>query len=183
MVEIRFHGRGGQGAVTSAEILALAVIEEGRYAQAFPAFGAERRGAPVLAFTRISDEPIKIRIGIYEPDIVVVLDPTLLKSVPVFSGLKDEGVAVINTNKDFADIRKIQGAKGKLVLVDATKIAMEELGVPITNVVMLGALLRGKPELAKKELVEKFIAERFPKLADEEIRAFRRAYEEARVEG
>ena len=183
MVEIRFHGRGGQGAVTSAEILAKAAIAEGKYAQAFPAFGAERRGAPVLAFTRISDEPIKLRIGIYEPDMVVVLDPTLLKSIPVFNGLKESGLAVINTNKDFGEIRKIEGAKGRLVLVDATKIAMEELGVPITNVVMLGALLKGSPDLVKMELVEEFIAERFPNLADEEIRAFRRAYEEARVEG
>ncbi len=182
MVEIRFHGRGGQGAVTSAEILALAVIEEGRYAQAFPAFGAERRGAPVLAFTRISDEPIKIRIGIYEPDIVIVLDPTLLRSVPVFSGLKEGGFAVINSPKSPKELKEELGYNGKLFTVDATTIAMEELGVPITNVVMLGALLKAKPDIAKMELVEKFIAERFPRLADEEIKAFRRAYEEARGE-
>ncbi|NPA16015.1 MAG: pyruvate ferredoxin oxidoreductase subunit gamma [Deferribacteres bacterium] len=180
MVEIRFHGRGGQGAVTSAEILALAVIEEGRYAQAFPAFGAERRGAPVLAFTRISDEPIKIRIGIYEPDIVIVLDPTLLRSVPVFSGLKENGIAVINSKKSPEELKAELNYDGNLVTVDATSIAMEELGVPITNVVMLGALLKAKPELAKMEYVEKFIAERFPKIAEKEVRAFRRAYEEAR---
>ncbi len=180
MIEIRFHGRGGQGAVTSAEILALAVIEEGRYAQAFPAFGAERRGAPVLAFTRISDEPIKIRIGIYEPDIVIVLDPTLLRSVPVFSGLKEDGVAVINSQKTPDELKSELGFEGNIVTVDATSIAMEELGVPITNVVMLGALLKARPGLAKMEYVEKFIAERFPKIAEKEIRAFRRAYEEAR---
>ncbi len=180
MIEIRFHGRGGQGAVTSAEILALAVIEEGRYAQAFPAFGAERRGAPVLAFTRISDEPIKIRIGIYEPDIVIVLDPTLLRSVPVFSGLKEDGVAVINSQKTPDELKAELGFEGNIVTVDATSIAMEELGVPITNVVMLGALLKARPGLAKMEYVEKFIAERFPKIAEKEIKAFRRAYEEAR---
>lgn len=98
MIEIRFHGRGGQGAVTSAELLALAAIEEGKYAQAFPSFGPERRGAPVLAFCRISDEPIKIRANIYEPDIVVVLDASLLKIVNVASGLKPEGILVTTSN-------------------------------------------------------------------------------------
>src|SRR4030066_755338 len=94
MIEIRFHGRGGQGAVTSAEILALAAIGEGRYAQAFPSFGPERRGAPVVAFCRISDQPIKIRANIYEPDLVVVLDASLLKIVNVAAGLRQEGILI-----------------------------------------------------------------------------------------
>lgn len=180
MVEIRFHGRGGQGAVTSAEILAQAAILDGKYAQAFPSFGAERRGAPVLAFTRISNEPIRIRIGIYNPDIVVVLDSTLIQTEPVFSGLKDNGVVVINTKKSPEEIREEFKFKGKIVTVDATKIAMEELGVPITNIAILGALCRGMPSLAKTESLEYFIAERFPHLKEKEIRSFRRAYEEAR---
>lgn len=180
MVEIRFHGRGGQGAVTSAEILAQAAILDGKYAQAFPSFGAERRGAPVLAFTRISDEPIRIRIGIYNPDVVVVLDSTLIQTEPVFSGLKDNGVVVINTKRSPEEIREEFGFKGKIVTVDATKIAMEELGVPITNIAILGALCRGVPDLARTESLEYFIAERFPHLKEKEIRSFRRAYEEAR---
>ncbi len=179
MIEIRFHGRGGQGAVTSAELLAKAAIAEGKYAQAFPAFGAERRGAPVLAFTRISDEPIKIRIGVYEPDIVVVLDPTLLASVPVLDGLKEDGVLVINTKVGPEEVKKRLNWTGKTVAVNATEIAIQELGVPITNVVMLGALLKAYPGLADPEDVEKEIAERFPAIKDKEIRAFKRAYEEA----
>src|SRR5512141_1191217 len=100
MVEIRFHGRGGQGAVTSAELTALAAIEEGKYAQAFPSFGPERRGAPVLAFVRISpDQPIRIRSSIIEPDVVDVLDPVLLRIVDVASGLKPEGIIIVNTTK------------------------------------------------------------------------------------
>ena len=99
MIEIRFHGRGGQGAVTSAELLALAAIGEGKYAQAFPSFGPERRGAPVVAFCRISDQPIKIRANIYEPDIVVVLDASLLKIVNVAAGLKPKGI-IVTTSKD-----------------------------------------------------------------------------------
>jgi hypothetical protein len=94
MIEIRFHGRGGQGAVSSAELLALAAIEEGKFAQAFPSFGPERRGAPVLAFCRISSEPIRIRANIYEPDLVVVLDASLLKIVNVAAGLKPDGILV-----------------------------------------------------------------------------------------
>ncbi len=183
MVEIRFHGRGGQGAVTSAELLAKAAIAEGKYAQAFPSFGAERRGAPVQAFTRISDEPIKVRIGIYEPDIVVVLDPTLLRTIPVLEGLKENGILVLNSRWDIKEAREKVGWQGKLCVVNATDIALEELGVPITNVVMLGALLKVRNDLAKIEDVEKEIAERFPKIKDKEIKAFRRAFEEAVVDG
>ena len=99
MIEVRFHGRGGQGAVTSAEIVAQAAINEGLYAQAFPNFGPERRGAPVLAFLRVSDKPIRIRSKVYQPDVIVILDPTLLLSASPTDGLKKEGFVVINSNK------------------------------------------------------------------------------------
>src|SRR5512139_3269449 len=99
MIEIRWHGRGGQGAVTSVELLALAAIEEGKYAQGFPAFGPERRGAPVLAFNRIDDKPIKVRSGIYHPDVVVVLDSSLVKLVNITEGLKPDGILIVNTTK------------------------------------------------------------------------------------
>src|SRR4030067_2357993 len=139
MIEIRFHGRGGQGAVTSAEILALAAIGEGKYAQAFPSFGPERRGAPVVAFCRINDQPIRIRANIYEPDIVVVLDPTLLKIVNVAAGIKPDGI-VVTTSKDSPEVvKETLGIKNRVATVDAVKIAMEVLGLPITNTAMLGA--------------------------------------------
>src|SRR5512147_339759 len=99
MIEIRFHGRGGQGAVSSAELAALAAIEEGKFAQAFPSFGPERRGAPVMAFVRVSEKPIVTREKIYEPDIVIVLDPTLLKIVNVEAGLKKGGIIILNSAK------------------------------------------------------------------------------------
>ena len=113
MVEIRFHGRGGQGAVTSAELTALAAIEEGKYAQAFPSFGPERRGAPVMAFVRISDKPICTREKVYEPNYVIVLDPTLLKLVNVEAGLKKGGIVIVNTTKSAAQVRKETGIKAK----------------------------------------------------------------------
>jgi pyruvate ferredoxin oxidoreductase gamma subunit len=126
LIEIRWHGRGGQGAVTSAELLAKAAIDEGKFAQAFPAFGPERRGAPVVAFDRIdSEKPIRLRAEIREPDIVIVLDPTLLSVVKVTAGLKPGGILIINTRKDFAEIEKDFGKDWKLALVDANTIARE----------------------------------------------------------
>ncbi len=182
MVEIRFHGRGGQGAVTSAELLAQSAIEDGKYAQAFPAFGAERRGAPVQAFTRISDEVIKLRTGVYEPDVVVVLDPSLVSAVPVTAGLKKGGLVVLNSKKDPSAWKKRLGRDDiEVASVDATSIALEELGVPITNVIMLGVLLKAR-SLVGLEPLERFIAERFARIADKEIKAFKRAHNEARVE-
>ena len=147
MVEIRFHGRGGQGAVTSAELAALAAIEEGKYAQAFPSFGPERRGAPVMAFVRISDKPIVTREKVYTPDYVIVLDPTLLKLVNVEAGLKKGGTVIVNSSKSAAQIRKETGIKAKLAVVDASKIAVEIMRVPITNTTMLGAFVKAAPGL------------------------------------
>ena len=143
LIEIRWHGRGGQGAVTSAELLAKAAIDEGKYAQAFPAFGPERRGAPVVAFDRIDNQsPIRVRAEIREPDVVIVLDPTLLSVVKVTAGLKPKGILIINTSKNFETIEKDFGSDWKLALVDANRIAREVLGVPIVNTTMLGALLK-----------------------------------------
>src|SRR4030042_552481 len=133
MIENRVHGRGGQGAVTSAELLALAAIEEGKYAQAFPSFGPERRGAPVVAFCRISDQPIRIRANIYEPNIVVVLDSSLLKIVNVAAGLKPEGILVTTSSDSPEKVKMDLGIKNQVAAVDAVKIAREVLGLPITN--------------------------------------------------
>ena len=114
MIEIRVHGRGGQGAVTSTELIALAAINEGKYAQAFPSFGPERRGAPVMAFARISDKPIRTREKVYTPDVVVVLDPTILKIVDVTDGLKKNGMVILNTSKDEKEIRKTFWHQGEV---------------------------------------------------------------------
>jgi len=177
MIEIRFHGRGGQGSVTSAELLALAAIGEGKYAQAFPSFGPERRGAPVIAFCRIGDQPIRIRANVYEPDIVVVLDSTLLKIVNVTAGMKPDGI-LVTTNKDSPeDVKELLKIRNRVAVVDAIKIAMEVLGVPITNTTMLGSLVKAS-KLVKKESFILPLKERFGRIAEKNISAFERAYQE-----
>ena len=176
MIEIRFHGRGGQGAVTSAELLALAAIGEGKYAQAFPSFGPERRGAPVVAFCRISEQPIRIRANISEPDIVVVLDASLLKIVNVAAGLKPNGI-LITTSKDSPEkVKADLKIKHRIAVVDAAKIAMEVLGLPITNTTMLGSLIKAD-EIVKKESFIAPLKERFGRIAEKNISAFERAYQ------
>jgi len=177
MIEIRFHGRGGQGAVTSAELLALAAIGEGKYAQAFPSFGPERRGAPVVAFCRIDDQPIRIRANIYEPDLVVVLDASLLKIVNVAAGLKPNGI-LITTSKDSPEkVKEDLKIKNRLAVVDAAKIAMEILGIPITNTTMLGSLIRASGVVKKESFIPP-LKERFGRIAEKNISAFERAYQE-----
>ena len=176
MIEIRFHGRGGQGAVTSAELLALAAIGEGKYAQAFPSFGPERRGAPVVAFCRISDQPIRIRANISEPDIVVVLDASLLKIVNVAAGLKPQGVLVTTSKDDAAKVKEQLKLKQRLAVVDAAKIAMEVLGLPITNTTLLGSLVKAV-EVVKKESFVHPLKERFGRIAEKNLSAFERAYQ------
>ncbi len=181
LIEIRWHGRGGQGAVTSAELVALAAISEGKYAQAFPSFGPERRGAPVSAFVRISKkEPIRIRAEITEPDVVVVLDPGLLNIANVTSGLKEKGVLIINTQRSFKDIESELGTKWQLTIIDATKIARELLGVSIVNTTMIGALLKATGVIKIESLFEP-IRHRFGRLAERNISAMEKAYKEALV--
>jgi pyruvate ferredoxin oxidoreductase gamma subunit len=181
LVEIRWHGRGGQGAVTSAELVAKAAINEGHYAQAFPSFGPERRGAPVLSFVRIStNQPIWIRAEITEPDVVVVLDPSLLPIVNFTSGLRVSGMVVVNTRKQAEQIRQEFGINWTLATVDATKIARELLGVPITNTTMVGALVKAVGVVELDSLIEP-LQQRFGRLAERNSNAMRRAYEETVV--
>jgi len=181
ILEIRWHGRGGQGAVTSAELLARAAIGEGKYAQAFPSFGPERRGAPVLAFVRISEErPIRVRTEITEPDVVVVLDAGLVKIVNVTAGLKSNGLLVLNTRKPPETVGAELGKSLKTATVDATRIAREVLGVPITNTTMSGALLKASGILKLESLFEP-VTERFGRLAERNIEAMKRAYQETRI--
>jgi len=180
MIEVRIHGRGGQGAVTSAELMALAAIDEGKFAQAFPSFGPERRGAPVVAFLRVSGDRIRTRSKVYNPDVVVVLDPTLLDIVDVSAGLKPKGTVIINTAKTIPQLRSQYGFKGPLATVDATKIALEEMKVPITNTTMLGALIKaaGLTELSS---MEKPLEHRFGRIAERNQKAMRRAFEETTI--
>jgi pyruvate ferredoxin oxidoreductase gamma subunit len=163
--------------VTSAELLAIAAIGEGKYAQAFPSFGPERRGAPVVAFCRISDQPIRIRANVYEPDIVLVLDSTLLKIVNVAAGMKPNGILVTTSKESPEKVRELLKIKNRLAVVDAIKIAMEILGVPITNTAMLGSLVKAS-ELIKKESFILPLKERFGRIAEKNISAFERAYQE-----
>lgn len=142
MQEVRWHGRGGNGAFTASKLLGYAVsIHENKYAQAFPSFGPERRGAPVLGFTRISEEPITDHSQVYSCDCVVVLDETLCEAVDVAKGLKETGVLILNSQKTLAECRQnpLFQDVANLVVIDATKIALEHLGTPIVNTVMLGA--------------------------------------------
>ena len=180
MLEIRWHGRGGQGAVTAAEILATAVINEGKYAQAFAAFGAERRGAPVLAFTRINDSEILLRSQVYEPDIIVVLDKNLCTMEGVGDGLKHRGTVVLNTRFQPEDYIETFPQAGKIATVNATKIALEVIGSPITNTAILGALVK-TTGIVKIGTLEDILKERFKANAEKNVNTIRRAYGETTI--
>jgi 2-oxoacid:acceptor oxidoreductase gamma subunit (pyruvate/2-ketoisovalerate family) len=183
ITEVRWHGRGGQGSWTASEVLARTAIYEGKYIQSFPEFGPERMGAPVTAFTRISTKPIRIHCAVYEPDVVVVLDPTLLKTVPVTSGINENGLIIINSTEEPAKVRKtLKTERGKLWTIPATQIALKILGMPITNTAMLGTVARAT-ELVSLETVEIILKERFrTDLAEKNLAVIKEAYNEARQE-
>jgi 2-oxoacid:acceptor oxidoreductase gamma subunit (pyruvate/2-ketoisovalerate family) len=183
ITEFRWHGRGGQGAWTASEVLARTAIYEGKYIQSFPEFGPERMGAPVTAFTRISTEPIRIHCAVYEPDVVVVLDPTLLKAVPVASGVSENGIIIINSADEPAKVREnLKTEKGTLWTIPATQIALRLLGMPITNTAMLGTVARATA-VVSLESIEKTIKERFrPDLAEKNFAVIKEAYQEAKKE-
>ncbi len=180
MLEIRWHGRGGQGAVTSVELLALSAIEEGKYAQGFPSFGTERRGAPVTAFNRVDDKQIKIRSGIYHPDVVVVLDESLVALVDVAEGLKPEGILLVNTTKSLEELKKRHPFRGQDRDLRRHGIAWKELGVPITNTTMLGALLK-VTGIVKLESLDNPIKERFGRIASKNMAAAKSAYDQVKI--
>jgi len=178
LTEIRWHGRGGQGAVTSAELFAQAAISEGKFAQAFPSFGPDRRGAPVQAFNRVdSREPVRIRADITQPDYVVVLDPSLLDKVDVTSGLKKDGWVIINTRKNASEIKKEFGIKYPVATVNANKIAREVLGVLIVNTTMLGAVIK-VTGIVKKDSTHAPLEKRFGRLGERNINAMETAFEQ-----
>ena len=179
MYEVRFHGRGGQGAVTAANILAAAAFKEGKKVQAFPMFGVERRGAPVMAFMRMDDRRIDLRTQVYAPDCVVVLDTTLLNVVDVTAGLKPGGIIILNTQKKPSDF----DYKGKVFCVDATTIAVSNrLGTatnPIVNTAILGAFSKAVGNVGMAAL-EWAIGENAPIKTEENKKAAKEAFEQTR---
>ena len=153
LIEIRWHGRGGQGAKTASLLLADAAFNTGKYIQGFPEYGPERMGAPITAYNRISDKPITIHSNIYEPDYVVVVDDTLLETVPVTSGLKNTGAIVINTTKNAEEIKGLlKGYEGKVYKIDARKISEEALGY-FPNTPMLAAIVKVSKVMSDEELL------------------------------
>ena len=179
MIEIRFHGRGGQGAVVASKILANAVFFDGKYSQSFPSFGVERRGAPVTAFLRVDREPIRLRTEIYEPDHLVILDQILIEQMPVTRGLKPDGIVLINSNKPPEGYKKtFEGFR--VATVPASRIALQyHLGSsqsPIVNTAILGAVVKILGIVTMENLV-KAIKDDVPSHAENNAEAAREAYE------
>lgn len=186
MLQIRIHGRGGQGVVTAAELLAVAAFEQGRHAQAFPSFGSERTGAPVVAFCRIDEREIRVREPIVAPDVLIVQDPTLLHQVDVFQGLQPDGWVLINSRRSFDELGVGEIAQRfrheRLATVPATEIALRHLGRPLPNAVLLGgfAALSG---LVGLDAVAHALRERFPgKVGEANVAAATEAYDFVRQE-
>jgi pyruvate ferredoxin oxidoreductase gamma subunit len=154
LIEIRWHGRGGQGAKTASLLLADAAFNTGKYIQGFPEYGPERMGAPITAYNRISDTPITIHTNIYEPDYVVVVDDTLLESVDVTSGLKETGAIVINTTKSEDYLKKVlKGYKGSIYTIDARKVSLKTLGKYFPNTPMLAAIVKVSNIMSEKDFI------------------------------
>lgn len=176
MKEIRLHGRGGLGCVKAAEVLVYAAVKDGKYGNSIPFFGFERQGAPVTAFLKISDKPIRAKNRVSNPDIVVVLDPTIMNAVNVFEGIKDNGTLILNSKQDIKDI-KIPEAVKTVALVDATTISLELLGKSITNTVMLGAFCK-VTGLADLDFVSEKVEELW---GGKNVETLNKGYEEVRI--
>ncbi len=187
LVEVRWHGRGGQGAKTASYILAIAAAEQGWEVQAFPEYGAERRGAPMRSFVRISDAPIRLRCGVLHPQIVVVLDPSLVESENVTEGLEEGATVIVNTSESPAQVRdKLENQDVKVCTVDATQISLDTIGRNIPNTPMLGALAKVSDVVSvegAQQAVRKQLGGRLrPEVLEGNIKAIHRAYEEVQVE-
>jgi len=181
-IEIRWHGRGGQGVVTANEILASAALKEGKYIKAFPEFGPERMGAPIRAFARISDEPIMVHSQVYFPDVVLIIDATLLKAGKVVEGLKEGGAIIANFPDEKSKLIHAVGRSENVYAVNATKIALEEIGRPMTNTAMLGALVKVTNVVGIDTIIDEMRNKMSGKLSkdvvEKNLRAIKRAYEE-----
>jgi len=187
VIEIRWHGRGGQGAKTAALLLAESALEEGKYIQGFPEYGPERMGAPMQSFTRISEAPITLHSHVRNPDAVVVLDSTLLDTVDVTAGLLEEGVVLINTSQSPQEIReKLNLKKGRVFTVDASSISLDILGRNLPNTPMLGALIKATDLLSINTVISaiksKFEKKFSSRILEGNIQAIKKAFEEAKGE-
>ncbi len=187
VVEIRWHGRGGQGAKTASLLLADAAFNTGKYIQGFPEYGPERMGAPITAYNRISDDKLSIHCNIYEPDYVVVVDDTLLTAVDVTSGLKESGALIINTTKSPEEIKPLlKGYKGKVCTVDARTISIETLGKYFPNTPMLGAVVKVSGVMGEKEFLDDMVGSfkhkfaKKPEVIEPNIKAIERAMQEVK---
>lgn len=187
--EIRWHGRGGQGAKTAALLFGDAAVSTGKYVQAFPEYGPERMGAPVASFNRISSKPIRIHSGIENPDVVVVLDMSLIGQVDVLKGLDEkEGILIVNTHLSPSEIKKQLNFSGKVYTVDASKISLETIGRDIPNTPMMGALVKVTGIISLEELLKdarKKLEVKFrnrPEVIEGNLKAIERAYNEVKGE-
>ncbi|KGG80927.1 2-oxoacid:acceptor oxidoreductase family protein [Caloranaerobacter azorensis] len=187
MIEIRWHGRGGQGAKTASLLLAEAAFATGKFIQGFPEYGPERMGAPITAYNRISDSKIRIHSNIYEPDYVVVVDETLLKDVDVTAGLKKEGAIVINSEKSPEELRPLlKGYEGRVYTIDARKISIETLGKYFPNTPMLGAIVKVANIMEEEDFLkamEESFAHKFatkPEVIEGNMEAIKRALKEVK---
>ena len=187
LIEIRWHGRGGQGAKTASLLLADAAFNTGKYIQGFPEYGPERMGAPITAYNRISDEPITIHSNIYEPDYVVVVDETLLATVPVTAGLKKDGAIVINTTKGADELRSLlKGYEGAIYTIDARKVSEETLGRYFPNTPMLAAIVKVTGIMSEEEFIadmQKSFKHKFakkPEVIDGNMKALELALKEVK---
>jgi pyruvate ferredoxin oxidoreductase gamma subunit len=183
MTEIRWHGRGGQGAKTAAQLVAQVALEEGKHSQGFPEYGPERMGAPIRGFTRVSDDPIRLHCAIERPDVVVVLDDTMISLPAITEGIDDDTVFVINTTLSPGAIReKLAAVAGTIYCVDATAISIDELGRPMPNTPMVGALVRATGcislDALKADIERRFIKKFGERVVQGNIRSIQRAYEE-----
>ena len=179
MIQIRIHGRGGQGVVTAAELIAIAAFNDGKETQAFPSFGVERTGAPIEAFARIDDQPIRTREHVYEPDILIVQDASLLNAVNVAEGCNDKTKVIINTTKEKKDI-KLPLPKENVSVIDATQIALDEIGRNIVNTVILGAVAKATGIIslkALKQAIEQKFEEKGEEIVKKNVNAVVKAYE------
>lgn len=155
LIEIRWHGRGGQGAKTASLLLADAAFNTGKYIQGFPEYGPERMGAPITAYNRISNNPITIHSNIYEPDYVVVVDDTLLESVDVTAGLKEEGAIIVNTTKSSDELKKeLKDYKGEIYTIDARKVSLKTIGKYFPNTPMLAAIIKVSKVMTDEEFIK-----------------------------
>ena len=194
-IEVRWHGRAQQGVVTAAKLLAEAALREGKYVQAFPEFGPERMGAPVRAYNRISDKPIRLHCQVKNPDIVLIVDPTLIgtrlsggceSQGSLSDGVKDDSIFIVNTTKPSETMRRELGldGKGKVFTIDASRISMDKIGRHLPNTVMLGALAKATSVIGLSSLIDNFrenYSKKFPqKVVEGNIEAMKKGFEEVK---